>query len=106
GAEPLRRIGRPMVWYGRAVNRRPLRLATVFALAAAVCLTAAAARAAESPSDELARTYAPIVMLRAQEDPPCDTSEEQYEPTTVNTGLGKTLVNLTRPPENGEADIT
>jgi len=87
------------------VYRRPLGVATVLVLAAAAWLTAAPALAAESPSEQLVRTYSPIVMLRAQEDPPCDTSEEQYEPTTVNTVLGNPRVNLTRPPEKGEPAI-
>ena len=60
-------------------------------------LTAAPAGAAVSPAEQVVRTYSPIVMLRAQEDPPCDTAEEQYEPTTVNTVLGNPRVNLTRP---------
>src|SRR5262245_8097648 len=63
------------------------------------------ANAAESPSEQLVRTYSPIVMLRAQEDPPCDTTEEQYEPTTVNTVLGNPRVNLTRPAESGQPAI-
>jgi hypothetical protein len=45
----------------------------------------------------LAEAYAPIVMPRKQEDPPCDTSEEQYRsPTSVNTVLGNPSVTLTR----------
>jgi hypothetical protein len=87
------------------VYRRPLGVATALVLAAAAWLTAAPTFAAESPSEQLVRTYSPIVMLRAQEDPPCDTSEEQYEPTTVNTVLGNPRVNLTRPPEKGEPAI-
>jgi hypothetical protein len=87
------------------VYRRPLGVATALVLAAAAWLTAAPAFAAESPSEQLVRTYSPIVMLRAQEDPPCDTSEEQYEPTTVNTVLGNPRVNLNRPPEKGEPAI-
>jgi hypothetical protein len=63
------------------------------------------AGAAQSPQEKLVRTYAPIVMLRAQESPPCDTAEEQYEPTTVNVMLGNPRVNLLRPPEPGEPEI-
>ncbi len=87
------------------MNRRPRRLESVLAAAVAVWLTAAPARAAESPPEKLVRTYAPIVMLRAQEDPPCDTAEEQYEPTTVNVMLGNPSVNLMRPAEPGEPEI-
>lgn len=87
------------------MKRRPRRLGSVLAAAVAVWLTAAPAGAAESPQDQLVRTYAPIVMLRAQEDPPCDTAEEQFEPTTVNTVLGNPRVNLTRAAEEGEPEI-
>ncbi len=87
------------------MNRRPRRLGTVLAAAAIVSLAAPAAGAAQSPRQQLVSTYAPIVMLRAQEHPPCDTSEEQYEPTTVNTVLGNPRVNLTRPADEGEPAI-
>ena len=33
-------------------------------------------------------------MLREQKDPPCETSAEQYEPTTVHTMLGNPTVTL------------
>lgn len=45
-------------------------------------------------AEKLARTYAPITMLREQQEPPCDTHEEQYEPTTVDTMLGNPTVTL------------
>ncbi len=51
--------------------------------AAAVLWPAAPAQGAESAQQRLVHAYSPIVMLRAQEDPPCDTAEEQFEPTTV-----------------------
>ena len=40
--------------------------------------------------------YAPHLMLREQNDPPCGTSGEQYQPTTVGTVLGNPDVELTR----------
>jgi hypothetical protein len=56
------------------------------------------ASAAESPfeaaSERLAQRYAPITMLREEKDPPCETSAEQYEPTTVHTMLGNPTVTL------------
>ncbi len=55
--------------------------------------TPALARA--TPVERLIDTYAPILMLRAQTDPPCDTSAEQYQPTAVSTVLGNPAVNLT-----------
>ena len=51
-----------------------------------------AVAAAPTPDeDNLVRAYAPILQLRAQEDPtdPCDTTEEQYNPPTwVDVVLG------------------
>jgi hypothetical protein len=49
-----------------------------------------------SVTQRLANTYAPVVMLREQQDPPCNTSEEQYQPTSVDTVLGNPTVTLTR----------
>jgi hypothetical protein len=43
----------------------------------------------------LARRYAPIMMLREETDPPCQTSAEQYEPTNVDAVLRKPDVTLT-----------
>jgi hypothetical protein len=45
-------------------------------------------------------------MLREQRDPPCDTAEEQYQPTSVDTVLGNTSVTLTRyVPGKGLEDV-
>ncbi len=40
-------------------------------------------------------------MLREQQDPPCDTKEEQYQPTSVQTVLGNPTVTLTREERDG-----
>src|SRR5665809_37349 len=77
------------------MSHRP-RWATVFASVVVVGLTMAAPAQAESPKHRLVRVYAPITMLRAQEDPPCDVDEEQYEPTTVDVMLGNPRVDLVR----------
>jgi hypothetical protein len=53
-----------------------------------------AARAAPQVDHELVDRYAPILRLRKQEDPPCDTTEEQYQPTSVETVLGNPRVQL------------
>ena len=78
-------------------RRRSTGLALV-ATAAALLALPAAARAAEPPSAarRLAAEYAPIVMVRKQEDPPCETTAEQYEPTSVETVLGNPGVTLDR----------
>jgi hypothetical protein len=80
--------------------RRPGRLAICLAAIASVSSIAAtgAAAAAPTPDEEnLVRTYAPILELRAQEDPtdPCDPTEEQYNPPTwVEAVLGNPRVKL------------
>lgn len=53
----------------------------------------------------LVRAYSPIVMLRAQEDPPRNTAEEQYEPTTVDTVLGNPRVKLVREGRAGPRQV-
>ncbi|MGH2925851.1 MAG: hypothetical protein ACRDK1_07770 [Solirubrobacterales bacterium] len=86
------------------MNRRPRWW--VIVVGVAVWLVAAPSAGAETARSRLVASYSPIVMLRAQQDPPCDTSEEQFEPTTVNTMLGNPRVNLTRPAEGGRPQIT
>ncbi len=49
----------------------------------------------EAAARKLAARYVPITMLRKQEDPPCDTAAEQYQPTSVDTVLGNPTVTLT-----------
>ncbi len=56
-------------------------------------LTATAA----SPAERLAERFAPITMLREQRNPPCDTAEEQYEPTSVDTVLGNPTWSCSAP---------
>jgi hypothetical protein len=49
----------------------------------------------EGAAAALAETYAPIAMLREQQNPPCEQTAEQYEPTSVDTVLGNPTVTLT-----------
>ncbi|HSD23146.1 MAG TPA: hypothetical protein VLB79_02340 [Solirubrobacterales bacterium] len=81
--------------------RRPGTLAICLAAIASVSLIAPSAAAAVAPTpdeENLVRAYAPILELRAQEDPvndPCDTTEEQYNPPTwVEVVLGNPRVKL------------
>ncbi|MGD9737621.1 MAG: hypothetical protein AB7V58_18715 [Solirubrobacterales bacterium] len=88
---------------------RSLAVALI-ATAALVLLAAATALAAEpsgvlghkleEPEEEaarqLAKKYVPIVQLREQANPPCETSAEQYQPTSVETMLGNPTVTLQR----------
>jgi hypothetical protein len=55
----------------------------------------------ESPAEELAQKYVPIVELREETDPPCDTSEEQYQPTSVDSVLGNPDVILQHAADGG-----
>jgi hypothetical protein len=86
----------------------PRRLSLGLATLALLWLPAAGATAAISnagttrfvtPSEaaaiKLAHRYAPITMLREQQDPPCETSAEQYQPTSAGTVLGNPTVTLT-----------
>ena len=57
---------------------------------------------AARPAQRLIDTYAPITMLREEQDPPCETSAEQYEPTSVSTVLGNPAVRLLRVEEDGK----
>jgi hypothetical protein len=63
--------------------------------------TGAAAHAADGAEELLVRKYSPILMLRAQENPPCDSKEEQYHPTVVDVVLGNPQVTLVRTAPDG-----
>jgi hypothetical protein len=80
-------------------RRRP---AILFAAAAASVLIATTVAHADGPRRQLVKAYAPITMLRAQEHPPCDEDEEQYQPTSVDVVLGNPDVELVRPAEAGK----
>jgi hypothetical protein len=61
----------------------------------------------QDAAQRLAEAHAPVVMPREQQDPPCDTAEEQYRsPTSVGTVLGNPSVTLTRSvPGKGLEDV-
>jgi len=73
---------------------RFLLLLALALVGAQALLPAESAGAAFSPEQRLVAAYAPIVVLRKQDDPPCDTAEEQYQPTSVETVLGNPRVQL------------
>jgi hypothetical protein len=50
----------------------------------------------EAAAEKLAKKYVPIVMLREEQVPPCETSAEQYQPTSVDVMLGNPTVVLQR----------
>jgi hypothetical protein len=87
------------------VRGRRLVLLSLAALAVLALPTACmAATPAEEAARQLAEKYAPITMLREQRDPPCDTSEEQYQPTSVGTILGNPAVTLTHELPDGKLE--
>jgi hypothetical protein len=65
---------------------------------------AAATASGDEAAQRLAQMYAPVAMLREQTDPPCDTSEEQYQPTSVDTVLGNPTVTLTHELPDGRLE--
>ncbi len=73
---------------------------TVAALAL-LGLPSSASATPGSAARSLIDAYTPITMLREEQDPPCETSAEQYEPTSVSTVLGNPSVELKRVEEGG-----
>jgi hypothetical protein len=84
-----------------------LLLALFAALAADVQAQTTTPNGSDQPSAAraLIQKFSPIVMLRKQEDPPCDVNEEQFEPTTVHTVLGNPNVTLVRIKDKKKKDI-
>ena len=82
--------------------RRPCAVGWLLPLTAALCLTGAARASGDSPDQQLADRYAPVVMLKKQ-DAPCGAGEP-YRPTTVDLVLGNPEVTL-RGPGRGDPII-
>jgi hypothetical protein len=76
-------------------------LAATLAAMSVSWVVAAGAQAA-SPGQQLVDAYAPITKLAKSEDPPCDSSREQFEPTSVNAMLGNPEVELVKPGDGGK----
>ncbi len=74
-------------------------------LAPATSPAAGARSSPPSPAQRLIDAYTPITMLREEQDPPCETSAEQYEPTSVSTVLGNPSVTLKRVEEGGGENL-
>jgi hypothetical protein len=79
-------------------------LATLVTLAPAAGGVAAEAPAGEEAAQRLAQKHVPIAMLREQLHGPCDTSEEQYQPTSVDVVLGNPTVTLTHELPDGKLE--
>jgi hypothetical protein len=78
-----------------------LACSTIALLCSAAPAAAHAAPSGESAAQRLIKAYTPRVMLREGNEI-CDTSGEQYQPTTVNTVLGNPQVTLTEADESGD----
>jgi hypothetical protein len=80
------------------LSRVAAALAAVLASVASVAFVApdaGQATAPPTPAQQLVSKYTPIVMVRAQNNGPCDNSEEQYRPpTSVDAVLGNPRVRL------------
>lgn len=80
-------------------------LSAIALLGLAACPAAPAAGETRAAEEELIERYSPRLMLREQEDPPCDTDAEQYEATTVDTVLGNPTVELSEAPDGKEVPL-
>jgi hypothetical protein len=86
------------------VTVRSRRFALLVATVVTLGIPTAAAASSSSPAQRLIDAYTPITMLREEQDPPCETSAEQYEPTSVSTVLGNPSVELKRVEEGGKEE--
>lgn len=77
-------------------KRRTVTVTALTLLLAWALPTAGSAAARPSVEQRLANQYSPILEIRKQTKPPCQTSAEQYLPTTVNVMLGNPKVTLER----------
>ncbi len=78
-----------------SLGRRRAAIAILISVLVAMLCAVPGAMASDSPTQRLVDAYAPIVMMRAQHDGVCNTSEEQYgPPTTVNVVLRNPSVRL------------
>jgi hypothetical protein len=77
-------------------------LAVCVALAALAVLTGPPVAAAQTATErELARRYAPIMMMKTNPDPPCSRKGEQYRLAPVDITLGNPDVQLLRQRSGG-----
>jgi len=74
---------------------------TVLALLC-LALSAPAQAGAKTATQTLVDAYSPRLVIREQEDPPCEKTAEQYEATTVGSVLGNPTVTLTRVGPHGK----
>ncbi|HEY5976660.1 MAG TPA: hypothetical protein VIT85_02285 [Solirubrobacterales bacterium] len=67
----------------------------LMAFAGLIYAPADSGAAERDAAQELVEAYEPILMIREEQDPPCEKSAEQYEATTVDTVLGNPDVRFT-----------
>ena len=85
-------------------GRRLVLLAVATLATCASPAGAAPSLSGDEAAQQLAEKYVPITMLREQREPPCNTSEEQYQPTSVDTVLGNPTVTLTHELPDGQLE--
>jgi hypothetical protein len=83
--------------------RRLLAGAILSVLALGAAAPAAPAQD-DAAAQQLADRYAPIVMVRKQDNPPCDIDREQYQLTSVDAVLGNPDATLRRTKANGKLE--
>jgi Vacuolar protein sorting-associated protein 62 len=75
------------------------------AVTASLALSVPAQAATPSPAQQLAERYAPVMMLKHNDDPPCSTSGEQYLPASVRILLGNPDVTLLYEPKGEKKKV-
>lgn len=70
------------------------RIIVALTVLAGIFVAPPAASAQSDPAQELVDKYAPIIMIKAQEDGECDSSGEQYAPTSVDIVLDNNQIVL------------
>src|SRR3954447_14715077 len=106
--DPRARLARLLARYAVVGSLRlaPLVVALGLVAAAGGAAPPAASGQADDAAQRLVRTYSPILMLREQKDPPCDTTEEQFQPSSVDVVLGNPRVRLLKARKRGFREIT
>jgi hypothetical protein len=79
-----------VVWICRTLPSVTIRASLIASLVGAVLLTLPGTAIGASPAQRLIEAYAPIAMLREEQDPPCETTAEQYEPSPTSRCSGST----------------
>ncbi len=108
GAGTFPRVTRPRSLVVGIAALALLIFAAPAAAGAEGLVAAGAPEPGQAVAEALAKKYVPIAMLREEQHPPCETSAEQYQPTSVDTMLGNptvTLQHYVEPPGGGKGKL-